>query len=262
MADLATLTESIRERVFDNVVDAQAEPPRPLYVDATYERAIRRGLARVNIDLSEDWTLATVPVKWEYMVELRGTIEMCRLRAGEGGSSLITEESGEVQSVSVPNLTVTNAVTPSRGARAWSDLCKDLEEEYGELLEAASAVLGTAATDVTVGTVVRRSILTGRHIPYEEIKALPAPSDFAVSVADGVVTVSWSPILHLRVAQYLVDRADNAAMANSERVATISDNRSGTTEDSPGAGEWHYQVTVVDDQGQKTSTVSGEVNVA
>jgi len=83
MADINSIVRRVRSRVHDVVSQDNREDGRPLYLDAYYIDSIESGMGRMNLDLDSSYTVGSLPVKYEYLLELRSTINMCYVRGGE-----------------------------------------------------------------------------------------------------------------------------------------------------------------------------------
>jgi hypothetical protein len=242
MASLRNLIARIRRRVQDS--DLKSEN-RPLYADIFYSDAVDRGLAELNLDLEVSYTLATIPAAQDFLLELRATIEMCYIRAAEGGSTLVSDfPESPIQTLSVPNLSVNKFGTPAEGPKFWRNLCDVLEGQYQRLLKKLG-VDDDVSGSVKQAVMLRTSMRTGGRRPYAYDTSFTA---LAATVAEsgGVVSLAWAATLDERFARYDINRSADSEMADPERIAVISDNHTVTYDDeSPGTGTWYYTVTIV-----------------
>lgn len=218
---------------------------KPIYAQYKYEEAIGRGLGRINTDLKKSYTLPTLPAKYEYLAELRGTIEMCLVRAGEGATGNTGTES-QYQSVTVPNFSVSKVPEQRMGPKYWFDLAMHLENEYEKLLD---DILYDEADRKTVQSAImfRTSRTTGRRTNRVMDSPLP-PAEPAISESGGVVSLVWEPTKDVHFREYRVLRSESADFTEFEIVRTIYDNHRSQSSDSPGSGTWFYRVDVVNSQ--------------
>ena len=246
MADQAALISKIRRTVHDSDLETEG---RPLYADAFYEDALSSGMSIVNLDLDTAYTIATLPAKYEILLELRGKIEMCRVRAGEGGSSDVSDQpETPLQMLTVPNLSVQKMATPPKGPQSWADMCKELEELYNRLLGKAQESEGGVLPEGAIQQAVmsRRSMRTGRRRPYNYDAPLDAVL-LAVSAAAGTVYLTWDAVYDERFDRYEVERDTDLAMSSPEVLAKLTDNHTVAYDDTPEAGTWYYRVVVYND---------------
>ena len=120
MADINSIVRRVRSRVHDVVSQDNREDGRPLYLDSYYIDSIESGMGRLNLDLDSAYTVGTLPVKYEYLLELRSTINMCYVRGGEGASGDVEDFPNVPDSiVTVPQLSVQRQQMPLEGPKYW-----------------------------------------------------------------------------------------------------------------------------------------------
>ena len=261
MADINSLIRRIRARVHDNVSHTSREDGRPLYLDSYYIDSIESGLGRLNLDTDSAYTVATLPVKYEYLAELRGTINMCYVRGAEGATSDV-EDFPDVpdQIVTVPQLTVQRQQMPLDGPKFWLRLGEKLENEYLEAL-ARLRDRGDEGAEIQQYTMSRMSLRTGRRMPYVYDKAITPPEGFAVSVSGNVVNVVWGVVYDEYFNYYELQRSSTIDFASKTTIYSSSDNHDNTFNDSPRVGQWYYRVAIYNSNTLVSYTSSASVEV-
>jgi hypothetical protein len=244
MADITSLIQRVRARVHDNVTHDVRQDGRPLYLDHYYIDSINSALGRINLDLDASFTVASVPVKYEYLVELRGTINMCYTRGAEGASGDV-EDFPDVpdQIVTVPQLTVQRQQMQIEGPKYWLRLADKLENEYLATLQRLQD-RGEEGAEIQQYTMSRMSLRTGRRMPYVYDKPIPAPSDFAVSSFGSGVRILWGVVYDEYFNYYELQRSSNLDFSTSQSVYASSDNHDSSYFDEPPAGEWYYRLAI------------------
>lgn len=243
MADINSLVQRIRARVHDNVSHDVRDDGRPLYLDHYYVNSIESALGRINLDLDASYSVATLPVKYEYLVELRGTINMCYARGGEGASGDV-EDFPDVpdQIVNVPQLTVQRQQMPLDGPKYWLRLADKLENEYLNALQRLQD-RGEEGAEIQQYTMSRMSLRTGRRMPYVYDKPIPAPT-FAISLNGGEVLATWGVVYDEYFNYYQLQRSTLLDFSTSQSVYASSDNHDSRYQDAPPSGQWFYRLAV------------------
>ena len=261
MADTNSLIRRIRARVHDNVSHTSREDGRPLYLDSYYIDSIESGLGRLNLDIDSAYTVATLPVKYEYLAELRGTINMCYVRGAEGATSDV-EDYPDVpdQMVTVPQLTVQRQQMPLDGPKFWLRLGEKLENEYLEAL-ARLRDRGDEGAEIQQYTMSRRSLRTGRRMGYVYDKPITAPDGFAVSVSGTKVNVVWGVVYDEYFSFYELQRSNTVQFSSIQRVYSSSDNHDSVYVDQPGVGQWYYRLAIYNSNNLVSYTASANVVV-
>ncbi len=248
MAILADVIMAIRRRVHDS----DLAPPRPLYADVFYEEAIERGLGRLNLDLGTTYTVATLPVKYEYLLDKRGTIEMAMVRGAEGASSDVSDSpDSPLQSIAVPGLSVAQIAASNDGPAFWLKLVDALEEEYAAAL---STIPGAAEEAVEQAIMSRMSLRTGARRPFYIDEAL-GPVDVAVALAGSTVTLTWSKIVDEFFVYYEVQRDSDPNFTSPTQIKLETDNHVVEHDDEPVAGTWYYRVVTVNSNNMKSNSL-------
>lgn len=236
MAVLADLVTAVRRRVKDYTVTY-------LYVDDFYEESIEvMGLPRLNLDLETEYTVATLPAKYTFLLILRGAIEMCYVRGGESatGENAATTQTANV---SVPNLSVSKNASTLKGADYWLDLAERLEEAYADALNSAGENPDSTVGQIEVGAMTRRSLLTGRKVGYEYDRPLTAP-DLTVALTGSTVNLTWEKVETDWFTAYLIQRSASADMSSPTEIRDESDIQIEAYDDTPGVGTWYYRIGV------------------
>ncbi len=243
MADINSLVQRIRARVHDNVSHDVRQDGRPLYLDHYYVSSIDSALGRMNLDLDSSYSVASLPSKYEYLVEIRGTINMCYTRGAEGASGDV-EDFPDVpdQIVNVPQLTVQRQQMPLDGPKYWLRLAEKLESEYLTALQRLQD-RGEEGAEIQQYTMSRRSLRTGRRMPYVYDKAIKPPS-LAVSVSGLNVLCTWDVVYDEYFNYYELQRSTTLEFSTTQSIYSSSDNHHNRYTDKPSAGQWYYRVAV------------------
>jgi hypothetical protein len=243
MADINSLILRVRARVHDNITH-DVRDDRPLYLDNYYIESLNSGLGRINLDLDSVYTVGTLPVKYEYLLELRGTINMCYVRGAEGASGDV-EDFPDVpdQIVTVPQLTVQRQQMPLDGPKYWLRLADKLENEYLTALQRL-ADRGEEGAEIQQYTMSRMSLRTGRRMPYVYDKAITIPDGFAVSVEGNVATIVWGVVYDEYFNYYELKRSNLSDFSTSQGVFASSDNHDNVYRETLQPGTWYYRLSV------------------
>lgn len=244
MADINSLIQRIRARVHDSVSHDVRQDGRPLYLDHFYIDSINSAIGRINLDLDSGYTVGTVPVKYEYLVELRGTINMCYTRGAEGASGDV-QDFPDVpdQIVTVPQLTVQRQQMPIDGPKYWLKLADKLENEYLNALQRLQD-RGDEGAEIQQYTMSRMSLRTGRRMPYVYDKPIRAPEDFSVSISGSNVVIRWGVVYDEYLNYYELQRSTNLEFSTSQNIYASSDNHDDIYIDTPSQGTWYYRLAV------------------
>lgn len=244
MADLNGMILRIRRRVHDALFEPAES--RPLYHDTIYSDCIDRGLTRVNFALNQDYTVATIPSRAEYLVELRGTIEICRIRGAEGTTGDVNDQPElAAQQITLPGgFTQMNQQMQYEGPKYWRSLAAELEKEYRDALDDyLSNIEGDGA--IVVGVIQRKSLRTGRATMYAYDRPLNAP-DISVSASGNNVVISWEPLLTEFLGYYEVERSTDLAFTSPVSVFITWDNQAKMyVNTGVPAGNNYYRLKVV-----------------
>jgi len=262
MADVNSLIRRIRARVHDNVSHTSREDGRPLYLDEYYIDSIQSGLGRINLDLDSNYTVATLPVKYEYLAEVRATVNMCYVRGAEGASSDV-EDFPDVpdQIVTVPQLTVQRQQMPLDGPKYWLRLAAKLEEEYLSAL-ARLQDRGEEGAEIQQYTMSRMSLRTGRRMPYVYDKPIAPPEGFAVSVIGQKVQVTWGIVYDEYFNYYTLQRSTSPDFSTTSSVFASSDNHDNIYFDQPSFGQvYYYRLAIYNSNDLVSYTESASVDL-
>jgi hypothetical protein len=195
------------------------------------------------LDLGEAYTVTSLPSKYDYLLDKRATIEMAMVRGAEGASTDISDiPSPTIQTVSVPNLSVTKSVTSQEGPAFWLKLVKALEEEYAQALKSLDDVLN--ASNISQAVMSRTSLRTGQRRPYNYDSPLPATT-LTLEIVGGVFFFTWTPTYDERFSFYTLERSSTASFGAKTTIIQISIPHTYTTIDTPPVGTWYYRVAVV-----------------
>jgi len=261
MADLSTIRTRVRRRVSD-------ASTTEIYRDGYYNDAIDNATNKLSLDLGEDYpTVEVVPPKLSHLVVLLAAIEMCYVRAADeitGSQEGVLPSDNEdlsVSSISVPNLTVSSqAPVPDTERKGWMELAASLQEEYDETLKKIECDFNSRA--VSQGTVGRVSTRTGGYAKFKLDRGLPAVSGLSVVVDIDGVHLAWSPIYDETFNVYVIMRSVSPSMANSVRVATLSDNhKSKHLDRGLVPGFYYYRVDVQNMNSIKTEGTVAAIRV-
>ena len=258
MADMSTMIRRVRARVHDNV---GYDEGRPLYVDSIYNDSIESGIGRINLDLDSSYSVSLLPVKYEYLLELRATINMCYVRGGEGASGDVEDFPNVPDSiVTVPQMTVQRQQMALEGPKYWLKLAEKLDAEYLNAL-ARLVDRGDEGAEVQQYVMSRTSLRTGRRMPYMYDTAITAP-DFGASQDLGLVSLSWGMVRDEYFRIYEVERSASSDFSTSRVIYTSSDNHDTVYSDQPGAGVWYYRLKVINSNDLKSYSGVATVTVA
>jgi len=261
MADINSLVRRIRSRVHDTVSHHESrDEGRPVYLDNHYIDSVYSGLGRINLDLDSAYTIDLLPTKYEYLLEVRGTINMCYVRGGEGASGDV-EDFPNVpdQIVTVPQLTVQRQQMPLEGPKYWLKLAEKLEDEYNNALLRLQD-RGDEGAGIQQAVMTRMSLRTGRRMSYMFDDPIAVP-DFAIALSGSSVKITWGRVQDAYFNFYHVERAVNNDFSTSSAIFTTSDNQISTFTDTPVAGEWYYRLVVVNSNDLKSYSQASSVVV-
>jgi len=252
MASSAVLVKRVRRRVHDAVFDEAQKLPH--YENEVYTDALSRGLVRVNLNLATNYTIANVPTKVEYLVELRTTIEMCHVRGAEGATGDVTDTPDlAIQSITLPKgFTQSTSQMSYEGARFWRNLANTLEKEYNDLLDDVQNAINPAQGAVTVGVIQRISNRTRRATSYVFDRPLVAP-DISVSASGNNVVIAWEPLLTEFLEHYSIERSSTQDFATKTQIFITHDNQARVYVDQGVVAGTHYYRLVVTNTNQLTS---------
>jgi hypothetical protein len=244
MASSSAVILRIRRRIHDAIFDDSQDLPH--YANEVYDDALSRGLMRVNLLLNRDYTVATLPTKVEYLVELRSTIEMCHIRGGEGASGDVSDTPDlTLQTLTLPKgFTQSSSQVSYEGARFWRNLAETLEKEFQDIVDDVQQAIDPTVGAVHVGVIQRLSNRSRRAMSYHYDRPI-SPPDIASSVSGSSVTITWDPVLTEFLGSYVVERSTDSFVSITG-VYTTSDNQVKTYTDLNVAnGNYKYRLKVI-----------------
>ena len=240
MADIASLILRVRRRVHDALSEDV-----PHYSDDVYNDALNRALDRVNLALGENHTVAQLPTRAEYLVELRTTIEMCFIRGAEGTTGDVTDNPDlPPQSLTLPGgFTQSSQQMSYEGPRFWLRLAERLEQEYRDILDDVIDSI-SAGSAITMGVIQRMSNRSRRAMSYFYDRPLGAP-DIAVSVSSNNVLLGWQPVLSEFLETYRIERSQDDFITITEVFVTHDNQVNMYIDAGVLAGVYKYRLKVV-----------------
>lgn len=260
MADINSIVRRVRSRVHDVVSQDNREDGRPLYLDSYYIDSIDSGMGRINLDLDSAYTIGSLPVKYEYLLELRATINMCYVRGGEGASGDVEDFPNVPDAiVTVPQLSVQRQQMPLEGPKYWLKMAEKLDSEYQDTLMRLQD-RGDEGPEIQQYTMSRMSLRTGRRMPYVYDKPITAP-EFSVSVNSGTVTLNWSVIYNEYFRLYEIERSENSDFSTKVVVFSTSDNQVSSFKQNPGNGTYYYRLKITNSNDLYSYTQASSVVV-
>lgn len=268
MAFKNLLMDKVRRKVGDwldprTVMDTTAV----LYADEYYIDAVDDGLNRFNADTGNVYTITTLPSKYEHMIVLLGTIEMCTVRAGESTDSSDTSgaPSGKLMRVQVPGMETWWHAPQDIGSAGWLKLCEQLEDRYQDWLEdeGFDTVDGDDLPTVYSYTVMREDLSNNRAWRRPEIdKGLTAPTDLAVAFAASGRIFTWTPLYHTQHQFYqLQHKLSTEEWEDVEIMATIYDNHIATYTDASTLDAETYTFRLAIYNRNNIATYTNEISV-
>ena len=255
-----TLINKIRRRVHDTLtLDGEQQPK---YTDEYYQDCIDRAISVLNYDLAKAYSLGTIPVRLEYMLELRSTIEMCMIRGAEGATSNIVSDLPElpVQTLALPNgFSKTNHFLGLDGPKYWSALAKTLEEQYKKLLNAELLLDDDSGSQIQVGYLYRKSQRTGRHSHYVMDRPLPLP-EYSYEIIGNNVRFQWEVLHSDFLSYYEICRSTDPLFETNVRVHVDYDNQKTKYIDKNlPIGTYYYRFSVINSNDLRTDSSIMEV---
>lgn len=260
MADINSVVRRVRSRVHDVVSQDNREDGRPLYLDSYYIDSIESGMGRLNLDLDSTYTVASLPVKYEYLLELRSTVNMCYVRGGEGASGDVEDFPNVPDAiVSVPQLSVQRQQMPLEGPKYWLKMAEKLDMEYQNTL-ARLQDRGDEGPEIQQYVMSRMSLRTGRRMPYVYDKPI-TPPDFSVAIVGNRVSLGWGIVYDEYFRLYEVERSTNSDFSTKSVVFTTSDNQVSSFSQNLTSGTYHYRLKITNSNDLYSYTQSSSVVV-
>lgn len=244
MSSLPNLIQRIRRRVHDAQIDEDKNLPH--YADAVYTDALNRALMRVNLALGSDYSIMSATSRIDFLLELRGTIEMCHVRGAEGATGDVYDAPDLApQTITLPGgLTHSHQQMSYEGARFWRQLTQTLEAEYTQVLEDVRRSLDdTQNGDIVVGVIQRLNHRERRASSYAYDRPLRAP-DISVSSVLNRVTIAWSPLLTEFLSHYAVERSTDNFATKRDVYVTFDNQVKMYIDAVASAGTYQYRLRV------------------
>lgn len=260
MADINSIVRRVRSRVHDVVSPDTRQDGRPLYLDSYYFDSIESSIGRLNLDLDSSYTVASLPVKYEYLLELRATINMCYVRGGEGASGDVDDFPNVPESiVTVPQLSVQRQQMPLDGPKYWLKMAEKLDMEYQSALSRLQD-RGDEGPEIQQYTMSRLSLRTGRRMPYVYDKPIQVP-DFSVALDNGRVLLQWGIVYDEYFRLYEIERSLNSDFSTSSIIFTTSDNQVSRYIDNSQSGTYYYRLKITNSNDLYSYTQGSQVVV-
>lgn len=256
MADENQIIDRVRRKVFD------FEEPRRLG-RFYYADAVLFGAQKLGHDFGEPYGIAAdIPTTKEFLLVKLATIEICYVLVSKIQSELDgdTDSDGEVSSITVPDLAVTNQVTT--GHEKIQDLLQMaelLQEEYdGELLQSGGS---SNAAEATCGNTFRISLRTGGY-RKRMLDPGPMPRTLTGIVVGNQVALAWDKWIDETFNRYEILRSEDPGFDSYDTVTHISDNHEVSYMDTVSAGTYYYRVDTYNGNDIKASSNAFEAVVA
>jgi len=217
-------------------------------------------MGRLNLDLDSTYTVASLPVKYEYLLELRSTVNMCYVRGGEGASGDVEDFPNVPDAiVSVPQLSVQRQQMPLEGPKYWLKMAEKLDMEYQNTL-ARLQDRGDEGPEIQQYVMSRMSLRTGRRMPYVYDKPI-TPPDFSVAIVGNRVSLGWGIVYDEYFRLYEVERSTNSDFSTKSVVFTTSDNQVSSFSQNLTSGTYHYRLKITNSNDLYSYTQSSSVVV-
>jgi len=179
----------------------------PLYADATYVRAVEFALSKLQFDFqpATPWTIETMPVEYEFLLQKLATIEVCYVRASESTDPSEGSDVGDVSQLTVPDLSVLSQQRGDLyGPSYWYRLAETLQREYDG--ETANRGPGKQRGEVTSHPLMRKDNLHDGRISDRRLDRGVAPAGSpTVTYVAGVITVTWPTTYSDHFYRYIIE---------------------------------------------------------
>lgn len=199
MADLTTVIGRVRRLVNDYA----GGPPvfvGALYANDVYEEQIEFALQKLSYDFADTYTIANIPYDREFLLVKLATINMCYIRANEVEAVLTDPDfDGGITSISVPDLSVSDALSAKDVYAQFMDLAERLQEEYDGELEGRKANAPSSGVVVGIQTRERKypwgprrgTFNQVQRVPRQAVSNPPIVKNLLVEVASPKATFYW-----------------------------------------------------------------------
>jgi len=235
------------------------------YSDETYVNVgVFPALSRINFDFSQSYTLATLPVKFEFLVVLLGAAEMVKRTVLDMGRDA---ESGSLAArvvVRVPDLDYES------GAGNFADIMYRMRQiahqwvgEYEDIVDRLNAVPDVDYYSGKTRQVFLRSKKTGGLRPRTMDSGIDAPLDFVGVVGSGVINFEWPVVLDTEFKAYNIYASTSPGVThrNGSLWAKIGDNHRNYVTVSRIKTGVYYVVLYVESRNGLFGAPSDEINV-
>lgn len=206
MADSATLINVVRRKMLDWFNGVALDQ---VYSDDYYQDAIDLATGRFNADTGFSYSIATLPAKYDWVLTLLATIEMCEVRIMEQGG---TTGTGPVKRVGVPGAEVEHYEGST--AKDWVKFGKQLEDRYQAWLESEdfNAPPVTNTPYVVMATTTRTSLRRNRGIRDPRLdRGIDAVDLVATVEVDGTVLLTWESVYDSQFYYMILQRMPNGS---------------------------------------------------
>lgn len=251
---LADAINKVRRKVSDyHGGDAELQT----YEDEYYEDAIEFALGRLNGDLDTSYSLGTLPSKYDWVVILLASIEMCNTRAFEETTN---EDTGALKRLEVEGYESEFFEKLKIQAKDWLKLAADMEKRYQDWLDNN---LTEDIEDAPEFQAVHLHIPTiragGAYKDYIMDRGITAP-ELTITVPVGsptYITLSWSAVYDSQFAIYAIRRklstGDWETATDVTEVASIDDNHTESYRDTKWStlanATYNYRLVVINKNG-------------
>lgn len=247
--NLADTINKVRRKVSDYYA---GDALQQKYTDDYYEDAIEFGLGRLNGDLETSYSINTVPSKYEWVVVLLASIEMCNTRAFEESSNTDT---GAVKRLEVEGYESEFYEKLKISAKDWLKLAEDMEKRYQDWLQNnITEDLEDAPEFATVNMHIPSLRKGGAFLDYVQDRGIPAPT-LTITLNAGATypTLSWSAVYDSQFATYAIRRieasGDWETATDVTEVVSIPDNHTESYKDRKfeqlASGDYVYRLVVI-----------------
>lgn len=199
----ATGINKVRRKVLDWF---GGDDEQQVYSDDYYIDALDSAVGRLNSDIEQSYSLATVPSALDWVVVLLATIEMAHTRAFESQTS---STAGGLKRLEVEGFEGEFYEKQKLAAKDWLDLAEELEDKYQEWLDKELATTPELAPSVQQSTLHTSSSRTGWAYTNVQLdRGISAPSISAEINVAGQVILTWSAVYHSQFYSYRIDRIE------------------------------------------------------
>ena len=175
-----------------------------VYSDDYYIDALESAVGRLNSDIEQSYSLATIPAALDWVVILLATIEMAHTRAFESQASTTA---GGLKRMEVEGFEGEFYEKQKLSAKDWLDLAQELEDKYQDWLDKEIEQTPELAPSIQQSTLHTNSSRTGFAYHKSQLdRGITAPAVSAEVNVVGDVVLTWSPVYHTQFYNYRIDR--------------------------------------------------------